>query len=71
MINKYKLKGDHPVLKRIDWKAGNKEDMHQKLTILLEAGYQITVEADKSVENRFDTDDKSLASENSVADFIS
>jgi hypothetical protein len=40
----YNIKGNHPVLKRVDLIVNDKDNLHQKIDELLLAGYEVTIE---------------------------
>ena len=52
-MNKYIIRGDHPILKRIDWNAEGLEDMNAKFQELLNAGYEVTVIPDGFINDKF------------------
>ena len=43
-MQKYLIKGDHPILKRIDWIAVGLDDMNKKIHELIAAGYEVKIE---------------------------
>ena len=37
------VRGDHPILKRIDWKAEGLDDLNMKISELVACGYEIKI----------------------------